>query len=97
MTKQSDFVEFSSLPKFYDKEKSGLKNNTIRVIDKDDERFRLVNLWAIKKKYGYIRIRNTETKEFFEREIKDISFYNYMWIISWFASDYCSRCHSEMS
>ena len=79
----NDVIEFKSIPKYFAKEKSDLKNNTVRIYDQADERFRLLNLWAIKDKYGKIRIVNSETGESFERHIRDITFWNDLWIITW--------------
>lgn len=74
-------VGFKSTPENYENEKSGRKPNTSREVDDEtDERFeRLLNGTAKR-----IRITNTETGEYFEREITDVT----QWkletiIISW--------------
>ena len=63
----------------YWKEKTGLKPNTLRKVDKKDSRFQFL----LKGEFKNIRITNNLTKEFFERNIKDVTFYKDWVIISW--------------
>jgi hypothetical protein len=72
-------VKFKSHPIFFDKEKSGLKPNTVRMVPTADERFEALD----QRIAGIIEIENTETKEVFQRVITDISFWNGQFIISW--------------
>jgi len=72
-------VHFKSHPIFFDKEKSGLKPNTVRMVPTADERFEALD----QRTATIIEIENTETKEKFQRVITDISFWNGQFIISW--------------
>lgn len=81
MTKK---ISFKSLPEFYEKEKNGKKNNIVRIIDKDDERFEIIKEYSIFKfDLLIIEIKNTETKDSFCRIVKDITFFNDLTIITW--------------
>ena len=67
-------VIFKSLPIYYEKEKSGIKNNTVRCWEMFDKRFETLASFEI----GYIKelfieIVNTETKESFVRKVRDVS------------------------
>ena len=81
-----EFV-FKSFKKFFDKEKSNLKNNTVREIDLNDDRFlELIRYMMNGFVVGEINIKITMTEnpnEFFVREIKDISVYKNLMIITW--------------
>jgi len=78
--------KFKSQQPYYDKERHGIKNNTVRVIDLNDERFLDLIYW---NRVGWndgdiqIQITNTETKNFFIRDIRDISIYNNLMVITW--------------
>lgn len=79
-------ITFKSISEYYNKEKDGLKPNTIREIDLEDDRF----LYLISKFYeGFdeneiiIKIQNVITKESFKRYVEDISIWNDLMIISW--------------
>ncbi|KDE68982.1 hypothetical protein MWG07_09210 [Fusobacterium necrophorum] len=81
-------VRFKSYPKFFEKEKSGLKCNTVRVFDTYDDRIKfLYNVFSEKEKDVFIEIENTETKEKFQRVISDVSTFKIgneeVYIISW--------------
>ena len=81
---ETEIIEFKSFPAFYDKEKSGVKNNTVRVASNmDDERFKVLRYWFHSQKYGKIRIVNSESGESFTRQIRDVTFWMDMWIITW--------------
>jgi hypothetical protein len=60
-------IEVKSIPENWEKEKDDRKPNTIRELDGKD----------------IIAVQNTETKEFFEREISDITVWKGKIIISW--------------
>lgn len=78
--------EFKSKQPFYNKEKSGIKSNTIREIDLNDARFLHLIYWMIHGwKGGEIRIQINDAtgKHNFIRPIIDISVYNDIMIISW--------------
>lgn len=80
-------VTFKSNSKNYWKEKYGLKPNTFRKVDDDDERFEMLR----NGEATYIFIENTDivsfemgtSKEGFLRIIKDITFWDDYVIISW--------------
>lgn len=76
-------LKFKSVPMCFDKEKSGDKANTIRKIRSDDIRFDACMEMIQTKEFGKIIIVNTETKEEFERQITDITYWDEQFIISW--------------
>lgn len=66
------------------KEQEGLKNNTVRKVDKKDERFKLLKQHSNgKMMHLYIFIINSETGEIFKRWIKDVTFWGNLCIITW--------------
>ena len=71
----------------YKKEESDIKNNTIREIDLDDERFTGLIYWMEKGfNDGDVTIHIQESdnyKVFFERNIRDITIWNNLMIITW--------------
>ena len=79
--------KFKSQQPYYDKEKYGIKNNTVRNIDLNDDRFLdLIYWYGIGWDVGDIQIQivNTENpKNSFTRDIRDISIYNNLMIITW--------------
>lgn len=88
----SGFVNFKSTPDNFKKEKDDLKNSTIREIDLNDSRF----LFLISAMYDRdswkigdlkIGIINTETLEHFLREIRDITIFKNLMIITWNEKD----------
>lgn len=87
---EDDEVEFKSDDEFYWKEKEGLKANTMRAPDMDDERFCKLDVWWEHKKYGRIKIvHSKKPKEFFVRQITDITYYRGWCIISWNQERHC--------
>jgi len=79
-----DLIEFKSIPEFWEKEKEGIKNNTVREFEDDDIRFEVLDLFAKGENPNLeIRLFNTKTKESFERKIKDVSIYAGLYIITW--------------
>lgn len=78
---------FKSYSHIYEKEREDIKNNTIRKIDLNDERFTQLIAWS---EFGWndgeIQIiiqRADNEKEFFIREIRDITIYNDLMVITW--------------
>lgn len=65
-------IEFKSIKKYYKKEFSGSKNNTVRQITKEEKEIIIKNLTNIK----YIRIKCDDGIQSFVREIKDITFFD---------------------
>lgn len=78
-----DTILVKSSPEFYNKESTGLKDNTTRTLKSiTEDGYTLEDLQACK----YIIVRNTETEEQFKREISDVSpFEDIIIIISWFS------------
>lgn len=78
-------VIFKSESKMYEKEKSGIKPNTLRKMVTEDDRFialrRKLNTWDYQP--SHICIENKETKEHFIREITDVTEWDGYLIISW--------------
>lgn len=76
---------------YFDKEKLGVKPNTVRNIDEDDREFILNNIWTLK----YVVVESLEDNSCsFSRNITDISFFDDYMIISWDhnSSGDLSRC-----
>jgi len=77
---------FKSHPDFFWKERDGVKNNTVRKVELDDERFRMLIAWS---EIGFndgdiwIEIVNCVNNESFKRTIRDISVYGKLMIITW--------------
>lgn len=70
--KLSTTIEFKSLPEIYEKENAGIKPNTFRIVDIEEDEEIQRNIKNIK----YIRISNTNEvicKTSFVAEIKDIT------------------------
>jgi hypothetical protein len=74
-----DIVDFKSLPQYYSKEQDGRKPNTVRVINSEDERFKMLESGQAKR----IRITNIETGEHFIRYITDYTIWSGCGVISW--------------
>ena len=67
-------IEFKSIPDVFDKEQSGIKNNTIRFVNKDEDK----EILAIINNIKSIRIINTNDiicETSFTRIITDITRY----------------------
>jgi len=78
-------IEFKSLSYYFDDERKGLKNNTIRKIDNSDSRFlRLLDMMRTKQYIEDIRIIRAELpNDCFVRQIKHITKWNDFLIITW--------------
>jgi hypothetical protein len=77
-------VDFKSIPEYYRKEMLGLKRNTVRKIDRENERFQFLEDWMNHKIDNLtIRIIQTQTTESFERQITDVTKFDDYYIISW--------------
>lgn len=79
-------IGFKSIPKYYIKEMSGLKPNTVRKLSVDEQ----AQFDAVEHKIVEVKITNTDTMNYFRREITDISTFplelpytGVMHIISW--------------
>lgn len=78
-------VSFKSIPRFFIKEKEGLKPNTLREVNMSDARFIALASMIHTGKFGTIEI--VEASGFyprsFLRHITDVTFFKGMCIISW--------------
>jgi hypothetical protein len=72
-------VEFKTIGPIFEKERDGLKPNTLRKIDLKDKRFGMLRNGRIR----FIRIVNPGTKESFVREVTDYTEWEGWAIISW--------------
>ena len=79
MTPQKPTIRFKSIKENYDKEKSGIKNNTLRFTDDwTPER------WEAYSKAEIVIISNKENpRDKFQREITDKTKYKNVVIITW--------------
>lgn len=91
--------EFKSEEPFYTKEKLGIKNNTVRLIKLEDERYWDLAYWESRgfadekliitisltpNKLHQLKPNETES---FTRRIKDISIWHNLIIITWFENN----------
>ncbi|WP_373078337.1 hypothetical protein [Fusobacterium varium] len=82
-------VSFKSLPKYYEKEKSGIKNNTVRYFyfpDLTDKRIELLNKFRkgeIEELEIEICLYKEVKRESFIRRVTDVSIFNNHFIITW--------------
>ena len=79
--------KFKSRQIVYEKEREGIKNNTVREIDLDDDRYQELIYW---NHAGYndgdieIEIVNADQPDtYFVRNIRDISTYKNLMVITW--------------
>ncbi|MGB6129087.1 MAG: hypothetical protein WBG30_10075 [Psychrilyobacter sp.] len=78
---KKETIKFYSIEPFFSKEKSGIKNNTVRFTD-HGERFKALKKFDLKKEI-FVEIINPNTFECFTRQIKDVSIYENIFIITW--------------
>jgi len=82
-----DVVKFKSGKEYFMKERIGLKPNTEREIDLNDDRFRLLFDWANdmtnETRQLFIDIESVDERIIFRREVTDVSFWKNICIISW--------------
>lgn len=67
-------IEFKSVPEIYEKEASGIKNNTVRFVNAEEDK----KILSVIKDIKFIRIVNTDNKictSCFVRSITDITRY----------------------
>jgi len=86
MVLDRDF-RFKSYSHIYEKEREDIKNNTVRRIDLNDDRFTQLIAWS---EFGWndgeihiIIQRGDNEKDFFIKEIRDITIYNDLMVITW--------------
>ncbi len=80
-----EIVTFKTIDSIFQKERSGVKPNTSRIVDWKDPRFRSLACMVLGyQPMGYVRIENAEHKGIdFTRKIKDITFFDDLCVISW--------------
>lgn len=84
MAEPDNLVIFKSFPDNWLKEKGGNKNNTMRKVDAEDRRFKLLRERNLEAGCPmYIGILNTETNECFIRAISDYTEFEGWAVISW--------------
>lgn len=78
---------FKSYLHIYEKERDDVKNNTVREIDLNDDRFTQLIAWSeVGWNDGEIQIiiqRGQNEKDYFIKEIRDITIWNKLMIITW--------------
>ena len=78
---------FKSYSNIYVKERDDVKNNTVRKIDLNDDRFLDLIAWSVEGwNDGEIQIiiqRENDDADYFIKEIRDITIYNDLMIITW--------------
>ena len=77
----TNIISFKSTRENFNKELHGLKCNTLREMNSDDERFESIVEMEMSKDYGIVEI--TCDNFSFKRRIKDITFWKKYVIISW--------------
>jgi hypothetical protein len=76
-------ITFKSKPENWNKEKLGLKRNTVRKSD-TDKRFRILRRWMCAKiKELTITLEQTTDGDKFSRKVTDVSRIDDYYIISW--------------
>jgi len=78
---------FKSYSNIFEKERDDVKNNTVRKIDLNDDRFLDLIAWSVEGwNDGEIQIiiqRENDDADYFIKEIRDITIYNDLMIITW--------------
>ena len=64
-------IQFKSNDIYFEKERSGTKNNTFRIMEDNEKMIFLNSISYIK----HIKITTSDQSDYFEREIKDISIF----------------------
>lgn len=74
---------FKSKPDFFKKEQSGIKPNTVRDLSLMEVLPLCLPCKDFKELVSHIQIVDSESGEFFVRELSDISYYDDRFIFSW--------------
>jgi len=74
-----DMVVFHTRSPFFEKERDGLKRNTVRNLKATSYETMISSLFLIRK----IKIINSETEDSFERTLTDVSYFEERFIFSW--------------
>ena len=85
--KNDRLFSFKSNPEFFWKERDDVKNNTVRKIDLNDERFINLIFWMVEGwNDGDIKIEiccDSVHPYRFTKDIRDISIFNDLMVITW--------------
>lgn len=78
-------VTFKSFPEYYEKEKSGIKNNIIVFVSEENSDIckTLCSYFGELINELEVEIVNPKTKESFIRKVRDVSYYNRTYVITW--------------
>lgn len=78
-------VTFKSFPGYYEKEKSGIKNNIIVFVSEENSDIckTLCSYFGELIDELEVEIINSKTKESFIRKVRDVSYYNRTYVITW--------------
>jgi hypothetical protein len=78
---------FKSFGHIFEKERDDIKNNTVRRIDLNDERFQDLVAWSVEGwNDGELQIiieKNDNPEDYFIRDIRDITIWNDLMVITW--------------
>ena len=78
---------FKSYSHIFEKERDDVKNNTVREVDLNDDRFTQLIAWSeIGWNDGELQIiiqRGYDDKDYCIRDIRDITIYNGLMVITW--------------
>ena len=86
MNELETMFEFKTMDKIFWKERDGVKNNTVRQIDWEEDRHTQLIAWSeIGWNDGDIQIKivNADTGESFVRDICDVTLWCDLMIITW--------------
>ena len=75
----NDTIQFKTIDRLFEKEKSGIKNNSVRKITGNEWIIFVENLRFLK----VIKITTVDLCDCFEREIRDISILDDLVIFTW--------------
>lgn len=85
-------VPFKSEKRFFCKEVEGLKNNTMRYVDMEEDKFKYLAFMALTGEFGEIEISEIKqikksvfefTGRKFKKRIRDVTFWNKYVCITW--------------
>lgn len=76
-------IQFKSLPVHWIKEHLDIKRNTIRDIKEDDIRYEILCNWLKSPFKLIVGIENTVSHDISDKEVKDVTVFNGLFIISW--------------
>lgn len=83
--KDMEKVTFKSFPKYWEKEKSGIKNNIVVLVSEENSDICRILCSYFGKLIDELEIEiiNPETEDSFIRKVRDVSYYYGIYIITW--------------